>query len=197
MSDEIIDVENDLKSLKDNQGVQNFEVGIRLCYYYYFHILNFQLVQVSNSVAVSSEEQEMFDFAVPGKSTTNKNISLEESSKYTYPTQMINPYERENWIVSTDHCYARPWNWRPETSFLRPTKTLFISKPVSGRRKPTNPLAPIQDVEDVVDVETLPKLPLPIYDVNKVKNLMEECENYTTSTGINEIDGYWEDKIVR
>lgn len=154
-------------------------------------------MQTGNSITLSTEEQqEMFDFAVPAKSATNKNI-LDEVSKYTFPTQMTNPYERENWIVSTDHCYARPWNWRPETSFLRPTKALFVSKPIGGRRKPTNPLAPIQDVDDVVDIETLPELPSPIYDISKVKNFMEECENYASSIRVDEVDECWEDKISR
>ncbi|XP_018566281.1 KAT8 regulatory NSL complex subunit 3 isoform X1 [Anoplophora glabripennis] len=185
MSEEIIDVENDIKSITEEceQNLQNSPL---------------ELIKGCNAMSLTTEEQQqIFDFALPAKSTINKHIVVDDVSKYTYPTQMTNPYERENWIVSTDHCYARPWNWRPETSFLRPTKTLFVSKPISGRRKRSNPLAPIQDIEDVVDVETVVELPPPIYDVTKVKNLMEECENYASSARVDDVDEYWEDKISR
>ncbi|KAJ8914987.1 hypothetical protein NQ315_002511 [Exocentrus adspersus] len=115
----------------------------------------------------------------------------------TYSAQLIHLYDRDDWTVSTDHCYARPWNWRPETSFLRPTKTLFIPKSACSRSKPINPLAPSQDVVDVIDIETVAKVPCPIYDIHKAKNLMEECEKYAASIRVNDIHEDWEENISR
>lgn len=95
-----------------------------------------------------------------------------------------------------DHCYSRPWNWRPESNFLRPTKTLFVTKANARRRLSTNPLAPLQDDEDSVDVEHLPpECPL-IYDDGKAKQLMEECEKHAKlGRGENQADN-WEDAIL-
>lgn len=30
--------------------------------------------------------------------------------------------------VCTDHGYSKPWNWRPENVYVKPTRKLFFSK---------------------------------------------------------------------
>jgi hypothetical protein len=34
--------------------------------------------------------------------------------------------EQELNVVLMDHSYAKPWNWRPENTYAKPTKTLFV-----------------------------------------------------------------------
>jgi len=34
--------------------------------------------------------------------------------------------EQELNVVLMDHSYSKPWNWRPENSYAKPTKTLFV-----------------------------------------------------------------------
>lgn len=123
---------------------------------------------------------------------------VEEPSKYTYPTKLMNSFDRENYTVSTDHCYARPWNWRPEASFLRPTKTLFIPKDVPGKKKSNNPLVSsgVLD-EDFIDVDTQPELPTPVYDVHKARAMMEECERHAFSARSDRSEDDWEEKISK
>lgn len=101
----------------------------------------------------------------------------------------------ENSSIFMDHCYSRPWNWRPETNFLRPTKTLFINKPNINKKKSTNPLAPLQEVEDVLDVEALPSDPPLIYDPVKAKTLMDECERHAAFARVEQGNEDWEQTI--
>lgn len=116
-----------------------------------------------------------------------------EPAKYTYPIQITNPFERETWTVSTDHCYARPWNWRPESSFLKPTKTLFVPKDNTAR--PLFGIASLKNVDDCIDVEGVPDLPTPIYDFERAVNLMDECEKHSILCRNSSDDQIWEEKI--
>lgn len=29
--------------------------------------------------------------------------------------------------ILKDHCYARPWNWKPENIYVKPTRKIFFS----------------------------------------------------------------------
>lgn len=118
-----------------------------------------------------------------------------EEARYTYPTQLTNSFDRENWTVSTDHCYARPWNWRPEANFLRPTKTLFVPKLVPIKSS-VNSSVTIQEGEDLIDIESEIEVPAPTYDVAKAKSLMEECEKHAFAART-DTEEDWEEKISR
>ncbi|XP_072385967.1 KAT8 regulatory NSL complex subunit 3 isoform X1 [Diabrotica undecimpunctata] len=112
-----------------------------------------------------------------------------EEARYTYPTQLTNSFDRENWTISTEHCYARPWDWRPEASFLRPTKTLFMPKLI-----PMKPAPP--ETEEQIDVEVEVEVPVANYDVAKAKILMNECENHAFSARTDtEVD--WEELVSK
>ncbi|XP_049820569.1 KAT8 regulatory NSL complex subunit 3 isoform X3 [Aethina tumida] len=120
-----------------------------------------------------------FDFATP--------VYMPTATK-------VNQYARENWQITNDHSYARPWNWRPETTFLRPTKTLFMPK----AQKMVNPLVNVDAVDEDVDVDSLNEDPPPTYDLDKAKNLMEECERVANVIKPEANDDVpWEDKITR
>ncbi|CAG9857675.1 unnamed protein product [Phyllotreta striolata] len=132
---------------------------------------------------------EDFNFALSNDSA--KSSMVVEEARYTIPTQLTNSFDRENWTVSTDHCYARPWNWRPEASFLRPTKTLFIPKLV-----PVKSSNSIQDNDDAIDIESEVEVPAPNYDVAKAKSLMEECEKHAFSIRA-DTEEDWEEKVSK
>lgn len=104
--------------------------------------------------------------------------------------------ELEN-TVSADHCYARPWNWRPDNSFLRPTKTIFVTKPLPGTRKSSNPLISLPTTEETIDVESEPQTPTILYNVEKAKNLMEENQKYALNARPDQSEEDWEEKISR
>ncbi|CAH1986257.1 unnamed protein product [Acanthoscelides obtectus] len=166
---------------------------------------------MSQEIDVDGGIKPRFDYNMPLELTrkplsnpaSQHTFSLEEevtramiSDDIKYPRMMgmSNQYDSGQWAISSDHCYARPWNWRPEEHFLRPTKTLFIHKAI-GKRS-VNPLAPVQDVEDIVDVESEGKAGT-IYDLNKAKSLMDECEKYAFNARVDQDEDDWEDKISK
>lgn len=46
----------------------------------------------------------------------------------TYLHQLAGCYETEVNVLIKDHCYARPWNWKPENIYVKPIKKLFFPK---------------------------------------------------------------------
>lgn len=116
-------------------------------------------------------------------------MDTEDLLKYSYSSELEN-------TVSADHCYARPWNWRPDTSFLRPTKTLFFNKPLPGIRKSSNPLISLKTLDEIIDVESEMEVPSILYDVEKAKNMMDECQRYALNARPDTGED-WEEKISR
>lgn len=117
---------------------------------------------------------------------------LVEDSKCSFTAQLGLEH-----TVSVDHCYARPWNWRPDTSFLRPTKTLFFNKSVPGIRKSSNPLISLNISDEIIDVESEVETSNILYDIEKAKNMMEECYRYALTVRPDKTDEDWEEKISR
>lgn len=50
----------------------------------------------------------------------------------TYLHQLAGCFESKIDIIVKDHCYARPWNWKPENVYVKPVKKLFFSKPINS-----------------------------------------------------------------
>ncbi|CAK9795001.1 hypothetical protein ANTPLA_LOCUS199 [Anthophora plagiata] len=48
----------------------------------------------------------------------------------TYLHQLAGCYEPEINVLIKDHCYARPWNWKPENVYVKPIKKLFFQKKI-------------------------------------------------------------------
>lgn len=117
------------------------------------------------------------------------NVLVQNSKSLTVVNNASN-------LIFVEHCYARPHNWKPETNFLRPTKTLFIQHQ-SNKRKSVNPLAPIQDCEDIIDVISVPPEAPVIYEESKAKYLMDECDRYASCARVNEGDDNWEDTVSK
>lgn len=119
-----------------------------------------------------------------------------EPAKYTYPIQITNPFERETWTVSTDHCYARPWNWRPESSFLKPSKSLFMPKTI-GIKPLFSAVGSPRNVDDIIDVDTDVDESTPTYDIGRAITLMEECDKHASLARCSIDDENWEEKIIK
>lgn len=46
----------------------------------------------------------------------------------TFLLQIAGNCVEELSIILKDHCYARPWNWKPENIYVKPVKKLFFPK---------------------------------------------------------------------
>lgn len=62
-------------------------------------------------------------------SPSGEGVADENANNFiTYLHQIAGSYEVEVDIIMKDHCYARPWNWKPENIYVKPVKKIFFSK---------------------------------------------------------------------
>jgi hypothetical protein len=55
-----------------------------------------------------------------------KNVVTNEEGYCVSLNYLVFLQERELNVVLMDHSYSKPWNWRPENTYAKPTKTLFV-----------------------------------------------------------------------
>ncbi|XP_076229096.1 reduction in Cnn dots 1 isoform X2 [Nomia melanderi] len=105
----------------------------------------------------------------------------------TYLHQLAGCYEMEVDMITRDHCYARPWNWKPENIYVKPIKKLFFPKKNSSTEKP------VQDEE--IDIEEdCNELLVPPVDLTRCKHQMDELQSLANFARPDE-NADWEESL--
>ncbi|XP_061941748.1 KAT8 regulatory NSL complex subunit 3 isoform X2 [Apis cerana] len=105
----------------------------------------------------------------------------------TYLHQLAGCYETEVNVLAKDHCYARPWNWKPENVYVKPIKKLFFPKKNLSMEKI------IQDEEINIE-EDNNELLVPPIDFTRARHQMDELQRLANFARPDENED-WEEKL--
>lgn len=73
--------------------------------------------------------------SVSSSGLPSPTIDIDDNSNRlaVYLHQLAGNHETNIDVIAKDHCYARPWNWKPENIYVKPVKKLFFSKNIATR----------------------------------------------------------------
>lgn len=77
---------------------------------------------------------------------------------------------------------------------MRPTKCLFVHKAPASLKHSS---VPLHTNSSNIDVVSVPSTPTPIYDSEKAKTLMEECERHASFARVDDGEDDWEEKVSK
>ena len=134
-----------------------------------------------------------------GSSNTEQESQADTTQGPGYIARLCGT-ERALSLIQLDHCYSKPWNWKPESSLCQPTKTLFVprvSRNSTGIETPDHG-------DDLPDVVAEPLAPGPPYDPQQAYKVMNECDRFVSfanprlcGAGDEEDLSGWEEAIPR
>ena len=133
--------------------------------------------------------------AMPSTSISSSRVPSPTSDTFdenpnrltAYLHQLAGCYETEDNVLAKDHCYARPWNWKPENVYVKPIKKLFFSKKSSLTEKL------IQDEEINIDEESNESSVVPI-DFTRARHQMDELQRLANFARPDENED-WEEQL--
>ncbi|KAK0081469.1 hypothetical protein PV325_012111 [Microctonus aethiopoides] len=117
----------------------------------------------------------------------------------TYLHRIAGYSDLESNTVVKDHCYARPWNWKPENIYVKPTRNIFFS---STRGRINQLQHKLTKNDEDIDVEheddSMEQSVIPC-NLTKSQQSMEESEKLVNSVrpddDINNDD--WEETVEK
>ena len=105
-------------------------------------------------------------------------------------------------MAEVDHCYSRPWNWRPDGVRTHPTKSIFLPRVA---RQPSTAISKGErsnELDEIIEVDQIDEATMTLpYHEEKSNKVMEECERFgefanPDALSEDEMDD-WEDHIIK
>ena len=82
-------------------------------------------------------------------------------------------------MAEVDHCYSRPWNWRPDGVRTHPTKSIFLPRVA---RQPSTAISKGErsnELDEIIEVDQIDEATMTLpYHEEKSNKVMEECERF-------------------
>jgi len=100
--------------------------------------------------------------------------------------------ERALSLIQLDHCYSKPWNWKPESSLCQPTKTLFVPRVARN----CTLVDTEQPEEAEPDVTATSLAAGPPYDPQQAYKVMHECDKFVSFANPRLASGGEEDELA-
>ncbi|XP_044593737.1 KAT8 regulatory NSL complex subunit 3 isoform X1 [Cotesia glomerata] len=125
----------------------------------------------------------------PGLTTDFPDDNLNKLTSFLH--KLAGYTDEEVSAILKEHCYARPWNWRPENVYVKPTIRIFFTKPPLTRRKLHK-----RSVIDVENCDEPDKLSIPS-DLTNPRNSIEEALRLINFTRPEDSNDDWEEKIEK
>ncbi|KAG8035465.1 hypothetical protein G9C98_006911 [Cotesia typhae] len=125
----------------------------------------------------------------PGLATDFSDDNLNKLTSFLH--KLAGYTDEEVSAILKEHCYARPWNWRPENVYVKPTIRIFFNKPPLTRRKLHK-----RSIINVENCDEPDQLSVPS-DLTNPRNSIEEALRLINFTRSEDSNDDWEEKIEK